>query len=328
MEFGEHLQGGAVTIGNFDGVHRGHQRIVHRLREHADQVSGPAVALTFQPHPAHFLRPDAVPVPLTSFDRRVELLNECGVDHVVLFPTSRELLASTPRQFFDQIVLEGLHAQAIVEGPNFRFGKDRQGDVTLLADLCRESAIALEIVTPLHATPVPAMRATPETDDSDGEGAVVSSTAIRQCIAAGDVERAAAMLGRPHAVSGTVSHGAQRGRLLGFPTANLTAVDAVLPAPGVYAGSVVHEGCHYLAAVHVGPLPTFNQKEAVCEVHLLDYRGDLYGRSLRVAFHQQIRGVVKFDSTDLLRTQLERDVATVRQRGMGDLFTTPVKRDN
>lgn len=289
-------QGGAISIGNFDGVHRGHAVLLKQLRQLADEVGGPAVVLTFDPHPVSLLRPDLAPVRLTWIERRVELLQRMGVDRVIACQPTMELLGLSAEAFFQQVIRDQLHCQAMAEGPNFYFGKDRQGDVQLLGQLCQRADIPLRIVTPL-----------------DNQGEMVSSTMIRAAISAGEIHAANAMLTAPYRVCGVVASGARRGAGLGFPTANLHDLAVLAPGPGVYSGQTWVDETPYRAAIHIGPNPTFDEGQCKIEVHLLDFSGDLYGKRLEVQFNRRVRGIVKFASVDDLRKQLQRDVASVTQ---------------
>jgi len=214
-------RGGAVAIGNFDGVHRGHLRIVKLLLERAREVGGPAIVFTFDPHPVRILRPEECPPPLTWTERKAELLAAQGVDKVIAYPTDEQLLGLSAKQFFESIVCESLAARAMVEGPNFFFGHNREGDVEQLGKLTSEAGISLDVVKPYEL-----------------EGQLVSSSRVRRLIAEGQVALAAQMLSAPYRIRGMVTHGAGRGSKLGFATANLEAVDTLLPKTGVYAGGL------------------------------------------------------------------------------------------
>ena len=231
--------GGFVAIGNFDGVHRGHQRMIAALIEQARQQSVPAVVLTFDPHPVALLAPGRVPPSLSTLDRKAELLRDCGVDVVIAYPTDHKLLDLSPEEFFTQVIRSELDARGLVEGPNFCFGKDRAGDVNTLQSLCDRYGLTLTIVEALTA---------------DGD-AIVSSSAIRRAISEGRIGEAVKMLGHPYRLSGIVEPGAKRGTGLGFPTANFGGVATLLPADGVYAGQCDVDGRTYAAAVHLGPEP-------------------------------------------------------------------------
>ena len=296
-ELPDALRRGALSIGNFDGVHHGHARIVGGLTAAAQRLSGPAVILTFDPHPVRLLRPELAPPPLTWTERKCQLLGELGVDAVVAYPTCRELLALTPRQFFHEVVERRLAARAMVEGPNFYFGRDRAGDVQLLGRLCASAGAELEVVEPLTL----------------GEG-YVSSSRVRRAIAAGDVDGAREMLTQPYRIRGMVTHGAARGATIGFPTANLDAVDTILPGMGVYAGRAYVGGARHPAAINLGPSPTFGEEQVKVEVHLVDFSGSLYGQPLEVDFLARLRDIQPFSSVEALKTQLAADVAATRAR--------------
>lgn len=291
------LRGGAVSIGNFDGVHQGHARIVETLHAQAAAVGGPSIVFTFDPHPVRLLRPNEVPPPLTWSDRKADLIRELDVDGMVVYPTDEKLLALTPREFFRQIVVEQLGARAMVEGPNFFFGKDRAGDIEVLRSLCAASDITLEVVQPL----------TVGTE-------YVSSSRIRRLIEAGEVGQAAQMLTRPYRIRGMVTHGAGRGAKLGFPTANIDAIDTILPAIGVYAGWAFFGNERWPAAVNIGPNPTFGEDRLKVEAHLIGYSGSLYGQPLEVDFLARVRETRRFASVEELQQQLASDVREVEHR--------------
>jgi len=265
------------------------------LLERADAVGGPAIVFTFDPHPVRLLRPDECPPPLTWTDRKAQLLAELGVDCTIAYPTDEALLHLSARDFFDNIVRERLDARALVEGTNFFFGRGREGTIELLRRFAGEAGVVLEVVDPVAY-----------------EGSPVSSSRVRQCIAAGDVERARHMLTRPYRIRGMVAHGAGRGAKLGFPTANVEAIDTLLPAVGVYAGRGSARGRHWPAAIHIGPNPTFGEHAVKVEVHLLDCAESLYGEAMEVDFWSHLRGVRPFAGVEALRAQLDQDVASVR----------------
>lgn len=292
------IQHGALTIGNFDGVHLGHAQIARQVRSRADEVQGPAVVFTFDPHPVRLLRPELAPPPLTWTRRKVELLGSLGIDAVIAYPTDHDLLNLSPHDFFQQIVIQKLAAKAMVEGPNFNFGKDRAGDTTTLAHLCGQHRVQLDIVPP-YTMP--------------GETEFVSSSRIRKLIAAGDVSLAGQMLTQPYRIRGMVTHGAGRGAQLGIPTANLEAVDTLVPALGVYAGLAYRGDETFGAAIHIGPNPTFGDLVRKIEVHLIGYAGSLYGEPLEVAFLAKLRDVATFSGVDQLRQQLHADIRQAKK---------------
>jgi riboflavin kinase/FMN adenylyltransferase len=295
----EHCRGGAISIGNFDGVHRGHAVLLSRVRAMADRLGGPAVAVTFDPHPARLLRPQSAPTRLTSIPLRAQRMSDLGIDTLVVCQTTPDLLNLSAEDFFARLVCSQLSAKGIVEGPNFLFGKNRLGDIDTLRRLANDSNREIEIVNP----------------ELTGDQ-MVSSSLIRHCIAEGDVAKAAKLCGHRHQISGIVTPGVQRGRQIGFPTANLEQIDVFVPKPGVYAGWAWLSSMdrqRFPAAIHIGPNPTFDDDAAVkVEIHLIDYDGDLYGRSLQVELVDRIRDVQRFDSPDQLRQQLHKDIQLAR----------------
>jgi riboflavin kinase/FMN adenylyltransferase len=291
-----------VTIGNFDGVHLGHQHVVRRAREvAADLGLTHVVAVTFDPHPIAVLRPEHAPLTLTTVETRVDLLDRAGVDDVLVVPFSRELAAWSPERFVDEILVGALHAQAVVVGANFRFGYRAAGDVALLRELGETRDFVTEGIA------------------LDGGPQVWSSTYVRNCLAAGDVEGAAEALGRPFTVRGEVVRGDRRGRDLGYPTANVpTTGMAAAPADGVYAGwlrRLDDEGDPLPAAISVGTNPTFEgERERRVESYVLD-RDDLelYGVTVEVSFVARLRGMRRFDSVDELIATMADDVRRARE---------------
>lgn len=285
-----------MTIGNFDGVHQGHRRIVERLLQRAREVDGQAIVFTFDPHPVRLLRPSESPPPLTWTERKASLLKELGVDWIVAYPTDQQLLELTAEQFFDKIVVGSIGAKAIVEGPNFFFGRHREGNVERLGAMAAAAGMSLDIVQPVAQA-----------------GRLVSSSLIRQLISQGDVAAAATILTAPYRIRGMVTHGAGRGGQLGFPTANLEAIDTLLPAVGVYAAHAFVGSERCAAAVNIGPNPTFGEHALKVEVHLIDRDESLYGEPLEVEFLAKLRDVRPFASKEELIAQLRDDVASARE---------------
>lgn len=293
----EACRGGVIAIGNFDGVHRGHQRMVDVLTTRARADGVPAVAVTFDPPPVALLRPEHAPPCLTLPHRKAQLLKQYGVDQVLIWPTSAELLRLSPRAFFYDIVLGQLRATGMVEGPNFYFGRNRTGDVEVLKDFCAQAGIWLEIVQPVL----------------EGDG-LVSSSRIRTLIAGGDLDAAVAMLGHAYRLSGEVVRGAGRGGSeLGFPTANLGGLATLVPAEGVYAGFCELQGQEYEAAVNVGQNPTFGDESTKIEVHIIGWSGELYGKQFNVDLVARIREVQTFGSAERLKEQIHRDIESARR---------------
>jgi riboflavin kinase/FMN adenylyltransferase len=291
-----------VTIGNFDGVHLGHRHVVARAREVADEVGAAhVVAVTFDPHPIAVLRPEHAPPTLSTIATRVELLEKAGADGVLVAPFNRGIAAWTPERFVTEILVDCLGAVAVVVGANFRFGTKASGDVATLEELGERHGFAT-VGVPL-----------------DGGPQVWSSTYVRNCLAAGDVEGAAEALGRHHTVRGTVVEGDRRGRELGYPTANVptTGVHAG-PADGVYAGWLRRldgVGEPMPAAISVGTNPTFDgERERRVESYVLD-RDDLelYGVPVEVSFVARLRGMARFDSVEDLVETMADDVRRARE---------------
>ena len=298
-QFPESLRGGALTIGNFDGVHRGHATIINRLKHYADKLSAATIVFTFDPHPVRVLAPQRAPVPLTWTNRKADLLAELGVDVVIAYPTDIELLSLTHDEFFKQIVVDQIGVKAMVEGPNFFFGKDRGGNVEVLENHCSENNIRLEIMSPV------------KDDPKDTE--LISSSRIRKLVTEGDVDAAAGMLTHPYRIRGMVTHGMARGAKLGFPTANLDEIDTLVPAAGVYAGRTWVDGRSHWSAIHIGPNPTFGENVLKVESHLLDFEGSLYGRAIEVDFISRLRDILDFGSREQLQQQLLKDIAETRR---------------
>lgn len=292
--------GGAVAVGNFDGVHRGHAQLINRLLARAREVNGPAVVLTFDPHPVRILRPELAPPPLTWTERKAELLAELGVTAVWSYPTDENLLRLTAEEFFQQIVRGTLQAKAMVEGPNFRFGRERKGDSALLTQLCHQSGLSLDIVQPV---------ATSGGGTSADE--MVSSSRVRELIRQGDVAAARQLLTRPYRLRGLVTHGAQRGSKIGFPTANLAGIDTLVPPIGVYAGRAFTTQGIWPAAINIGPNPTFGEAAFKFEAHLPGFSGSLYGQPLEIEFIARVRDTKPFASVAALTEQLQADVRAV-----------------
>lgn len=287
--------GGAVTVGNFDGVHRGHRALVAAAKKWATQLGGPTVAVTFDPPPGALLNPTAVQVPLSTPAERAELLHACGADHVLILKTDPGLLSLSPEAFFEDVLTRLLEAKAVVEGYNFRFGRSRAGDTRQLRDLCQSAGIAFEEVRPV-----------------DVHGELVSSSRVRTAVNSGDIATVSELLGRPYRIAGTVVEGAKRGRAIGFPTANLDGVETLVPAVGVYAVRAWVDDHVYSAAANIGPNPTFGEDARKIEIHLLDYVGNLYGRRLAVEFVAKLRDTKPFASVGELVEQLRHDVAATR----------------
>ena len=297
-----------TTIGVFDGVHRGHQRIVARASETARELGLPLVVVTFDPHPSEVIRPGTHPALLCSLRRRAQLLAEFGADAICVLQFTLEFSHLGPEEFVRTVLADRLHARRVVVGENFRFGYRAAGDLALLAELGEKYDFRADSI-PLVAQ----------------DGVITSSSAIRELVAAGDVAGAARGLGRPHRVEGVVVRGEQRGKALGVPTANLeTAEHTAIPADGVYAGGLASldadglETARWPAAISVGTNPTFDGQHRVVEAYALDRDDlDLYGVHVAVDFTARLRGMVRFDSADALVAQMRVDIAAARALAAG-----------
>jgi riboflavin kinase / FMN adenylyltransferase len=290
-----------VTIGVFDGVHRGHQQIVGRAVERARAAGLPSVVLTFDPHPSEVVRPGSHPAVLTTQRYRAELLEQLGVDVVCVLPFTEEFSRLEPDAFVHTVLVEHLHASVVVVGENFRYGRKAAGDITALTASGRRFGFSVDAV-PLAGT----------------EDTTWSSTYVRSCVDAGDVAEAARVLGREHRVEGVVVRGDQRGREIGYPTANVEPGPwAAVPADGIYAGRLVRGtrsgGQQLPAAISIGTNPTFaGPRERRVEAYVLDFDGDLYGEHVGLAFTARLRDTLRFDGVEPLVAQMALDVERTR----------------
>ena len=288
-----------VTIGVFDGVHRGHQQLIGAAVAEGRERGLPTVLITFDPHPAEVVRPGSHPARLTSLRRRADLVAELGVDAFLVLPFTIELARMSPAEFAHEVLVERLHAAVVMVGPNFTFGHRAAGNFAVLGELGARFGFAVEGVE--------------LTTDSERDHITYSSTYVRACIDAGDVEAAAAALGRPHRIEGVVVHGYRRGRQLGFPTANIASPPyTALPADGVYAGHFVIGSRRLPAAVSVGSNPTFSGTLRTVEAYVLDVDEDFYGHGVGVDLVARLRGQERYDDMDALVAAIKNDVARTR----------------
>tara|TARA_B100001758_G_C18405668_1_gene611880 strand:+ start:1451 stop:2395 length:945 start_codon:yes stop_codon:yes gene_type:complete len=292
-------QGSVVTVGEYDGVHRGHRTVVAEMHRMAAERGCATAVVTFDRHPATIVRPESAPLLLCDLEHKLELLAETGVDYTLVVEFTEEQAQVKAETFAQQILVDCLQARAVIVGADFHFGKGRRGNVETLkvvGDECGYEVVGLPLVKQLT-----------------GEGEVISSTSIRSALTDGDVEKAHRLLGRPFEVRGVVTPGDRRGRTIGFPTANLpTTPDLQVPADGVYAAWYIREdGTQYPAAVNIGKRPTFYDyaDRSLIEAHLIGFRGDLYGEIAKVRFVRRLRGEKKFEGIEQLQEQLGKDVA-------------------
>lgn len=303
-----------VTIGVFDGVHRGHAELINHAVKAGRSRGVPTVLMTFDPHPMEVVFPGSHPAQLTTLTRRAELVEEMGVDVFLVMPFTSDFMKLTPERYIHELLVERLHVVEVVVGENFTFGKKAGGNVTMLRKAGERAGFAVESLTLVH-----------EVSDTDRDGTVTfSSTYIRSCVDAGDVVAAAEALGRPHRVEGVVVRGDGRGKGLGYPTANVAPpMYSAIPADGVYAAwftvlghgpvmGTVTPGKRYQAAVSVGTNPTFSGRTRTVEAYVLDTEADLYGQHVAVDFVSRIRGQEKFGSVDDLVVAMDRDTMRAR----------------
>ena len=291
-----------ITIGAYDGVHRGHRTVIAQVQARAAELGARSVVVTFDRHPASVIRPDAAPRLLTNPAQKLELLADTGVDATVVVPFSPEQARETPVDFVERVIVNALRTQAVIVGSDFHFGHMRQGNITLLREMGERHDFTCE---PVVLVP-----------RADGVDEPISSTAIRRALAGGEIETATRLLGRALEVRGTVVTGDQRGRTIGFATANVEIPNGMcLPSDGVYAGLYRRpDGSEHACAINLGRRPTFyvNAEHSLLEAHLLDFAGDLYGEDAAVTFVAFLRSEKQFAGIDELKTQLKLDVEHAR----------------
>lgn len=280
-----------LALGNFDGMHRGHLKIIERVRRGAEERGATAVAMTFDPHPSKIVRPDKAPPLLMTHQQKLEALARGGMHGVAIVRFTPELAHWDPETFVRSVLVEWLHVAEVWVGANFLFGHDRSGNFSLLRSLGARYGFRAEKIDPVRY-----------------KDFVVSSTRVRRLIAEGRVDEAGALLGHYYALDGTVVQGQKRGRELGFPTANVCAENELVPPVGVYATTATIDGIAYPSITNIGTRPTFESgEENIIETHVLDFDKDLYGAKLRLGFVQRLRDEKKFDGIDALKAQIHAD---------------------
>jgi riboflavin kinase/FMN adenylyltransferase len=295
-QFGRPARPVVVTVGNFDGVHLGHQRILRRVQEVARQTGRASAVLTFYPHPSRVLRPSDAPALLMTIDQRLAAIEAIGIDAALVLRFDAQLANVTAEEFVQRFLVDAIGARAVLVGGNFRFGHRQKGDVKLLAELGTRWGFEVEIVPPVFA-----------------DGMVVSSTAIRNTIREGRAEEARRLLGRPYALEGEIRTGTGQGRRLVVPTLNLATEQEALPKTGVYATEAVVQGRTYRAATNVGVRPTFEGTRVTIESHLLDFSADLTAGKMELRFWTRLRDEQKFSGPDALRRQVLKDIEAARE---------------
>jgi len=294
-----------MAIGVFDGVHLGHQRVIGQARDDARVAGGMSVAVTFDPHPMRILQPDKAPLSLTSTEHKLQLIERIGVDVCLVLKFDKSFSETPPEKFIAMAADKRNQLKEICVGTRFRFGRDRTGDVRLIEKLAAQHAYAVKEIKSVHTSPALSGAST---------GEMISSTAVRQHVLRGQLDRAAAMLGRPFSTLGTVEKGDRLGRTLGFPTANLNPHNEVIPPDGIYAVRVFMGPEQFGGVVNIGVRPTFagRERKRQLEVHIFDFDREIYGQDLDVCFLKKLRDEQKFDSADALKAQIAADLQTAR----------------
>jgi len=295
-EFRESLPHPVVTMGNFDGIHRGHQEIFRILRSEAEENEGTALVITFFPHPLKVLHPERAPRLITCLEDRIELIKCCGVGHILCLPFTEAFASWDPERFIRDILIRKLGTKKVLVGEDFRFGKNREGNIDFLQEKGEPYGYTVQKINPVQV-----------------DGMEVSSTRIRQCIQDGQMKQSATMLGRPYSISGKVVSGERRGKTLGFPTANLATDAELLPPSGVYAVRVILEGDRRPGVASLGVKPTFSGTQFTIEAHIFDFDEDIYGEPLRMEFVEWIREEKSFPDPGALVQQIDRDARKARR---------------
>ena len=307
MELIEHIdnierpfENAVITIGNFDGVHIGHQALFHEVIEKADALGGTSIVMTFEPHPSRLLKQNDHPPLITLYEQKVELIANSGIDVLICFPFTREFAAISAKEFVEDILLKRIGMKAIVLGRDYTFGRNREGNLDLLQTYAENlgfEVIVADWIQTLHTQP-----------------GRISSTHTRELVMAGKVADAQKLLGRYYQIRGIVATGRNRGgRLLGFPTANITLHDELCPKTGIYAVTVECGSKQYKGVANIGYRPTFDDHEFAVEVHILDFNDDIYGHKIRVNFIQRIRDEIKFSNISELSDQIKKDIVKARE---------------
>ena len=284
-----------LTVGSFDGVHQGHQRIITQLVDRAKSINGTPALLTMCPHPREFFSPNNVPNLLTSFDKKMELLEQAGIEVVFIMPFNAETAAIEPESFVRDILRDRCHVHSLIVGHDCRFGKKAQGDYNLLEAMAEECGYDVVQISPVLI-----------------EAERVSSTLIRERILLGDLPSVKTLLGRPYSISGKVTSGRGIGKTIGFPTANIHPYHTAIPAQGVYIAESIVEGKRYPSAVNIGIAPTIRNEDITIETHILDFDENIHGKDIQIQFLKRLRPEKKFPNKEALIKQINVDVEAVR----------------
>jgi len=288
-----------ITIGNFDGVHLGHQALFHGVIEKADEIGGTSIVMTFEPHPIRVLKQNGLPPLITLYEQKIELISNTGLDVLICVPFSREFASISANAFVEDLLVRRIGMKAIVVGEDYTFGRNREGDVNLLKTYARRLGFEVILTDWIQIS-------------NNGLGRV-SSTAVRDLVTTGKVAEARKFLGRYYQIRGKVAPGRNRGgNLLGFPTANINLLDELCPKTGVYAVTIECMNKKYLGVANIGYSPTFGDKKFSVEVHILDFKKNIYGQEIRVNFIERIRDEVKFSNISELSEQIRKDIEKTR----------------
>ena len=294
------FKGGVITIGNFDGVHIGHQALFYEVIERANAIDGTSIAMTFEPHPLRVLKKNHTPPLITLLEQKVELIERSGVDVLICVPFTLEFAAITAVSFVEDLLVRKIGVKAIVMGEDYAFGRNREGDIALLNTLAPRLGFEVIVTSLIRSV--------------QGVSARISSTAIRELVKAGEMQQACKMLGRHFQLRGIVVTGRDRGgKLLGFPTANLKIEEELCPKTGIYAVTVETRRGVHLGVANIGYSPTFDDRQFTVEVHILDFNEAIYGEKIRVNFVKRLRGEIKFAGIEALKQQIGKDVESARR---------------
>ena len=288
--------GSIITLGNFDGLHLGHQELIRQIVLRAEETGSLSMVVTFRPHPLKILAPEKCPPLISIYEEKIRLIEELGIDVLVKIPFTLDFSSMEPRDFVKDVLVDLLGAKEIFVGYNYRFGKNRKGDIRMLRELGKELDFLVR-----------------EIEQVSLASEVISSTLIRRLLQKGEVEHAAKLLGREYALSGIVLKGDGRGRGLGFPTANIAPRHAIIPSNGVYAVKLFVRDKYYDGIVNIGMRPTFAANSLAIEVHIFDFDEDLYGEEVTLYFIRKIRKEKKFQNAEALITQIKEDIGTARE---------------
>ena len=294
----DHLRGGVIALGNFDGFHKGHQAVADRAVLHARDDKRPVIIATFDPHPVRHFKPDIAPFRLTTLDQREELFGEFGADAMLVFEFGDELAATSAQSFVEDLLLDRFGIAGLVTGNDFVFGKGRAGDVVMLAEMAQRHGFFTEITAPIA-----------------DEGEIVSSSRIREALQAGDCATATRLLTRPFTIRGEVIHGAKQGRDLGYPTANIDLGPYLRPRYGIYAVRArLADGTALDGAANLGIRPSFDPPVELLEPYFFNFDGDLYGKTIEIELIEFLRPEQRFDELDALKAQMAKDCENARQK--------------